>query len=422
MRSEPSFNFSWATLLQCIDMSFQPSEEILKKYANVLVNFALNSGLGLKSGEVVYLQAPTSALPLYRALYREIIRAGGIIVSGLSDNISGTDRFFFEHATDKQLTSFLPNYYKGLVDDIDHRIALLSEHDVHELDGIDPRKIMVRQKSMKLLRDWFSDKEQRGKHTWTLALYGTESMAKEAGLSINDYWGQIIKAVYLDKASPVAHWRRINDEVQRISNKLTSLQITKVHMQGEDVDLHVSIGENRRWLGGTGRNIPSFEVFTSPDWRGVDGWIRFNQPLYRYGPVIKGVELFFKNGRVVNAKSKTNENLLKEMIAVDNGAARIGEYSLTDRRLSRITKFMAETLFDENMGGKYGNTHIALGASFPETYKNAGKIISKKKLGSLGFNDSAVHTDIVSTTDRTVTATLPGGEQQIIYKSGQFTI
>jgi aminopeptidase len=123
----------------------------------------------------------------------------------------------------------------------------------------------------------------------------------------------------------------------------------------------------------------------------------------------------------VKAKAKENEKLLKEMIAT-KGANKIGEYSLTDRRHSRITKFMAETLFDENMGGKYGNTHLALGMSYRDTYAGDVSKLTTKEAERLGFNDSSVHTDIISTTRRTVTAHLKDGSTKIIYKDGEFIL
>jgi aminopeptidase len=200
------------------------------------------------------------------------------------------------------------------------------------------------------------------------------------------------------------------------------LDIQKIHAVGADMDLRVTLGEGRKWLGGTGRNIPSFEVFTSPDWRGTEGWIRFNQPLYRYGSMVKGIELMFENGRVVSASAKENEKLLKEMLATDDGASQMGEYSLTDKRLSKITKFMAETLFDENMGGKFGNTHIAVGRSYHDTYAPGPEKMTSSLAKKLGYNTSTIHTDMISTVDRTVTATLKDGSTRVIYKSGQFTI
>src|SRR6266404_2156813 len=403
-------------------MSYKPSEEILDKYAKVLVNFALGSGTGIKPGQYVYLQASLSALPFYRALKKNIFDSGGLTIGSLGDDMDRFGRYFYDHATEKQLTDFPSAYYKGLVATADHRIAVLSDYDVHELDKVDPKKMMLAQKSRKKASEWFDKKENEGRYTWTLALYGTPSMAKEAGLSLEDYWQQIINACYLDKPDPIAEWRKVSREVERVAKRLTDLKIDKLHVKGKDIDLQMTLGQKRRWLGGSGRNIPSFEVFTSPDWHGTEGWIRFNQPLYYYGPKVEGIELHFKKGRVVKASATKNEKLLKEMLATDKGASQIGEYSLTDKRLSRITKFMAETLFDENMGGPYGNTHLAVGKSYHDTYTGDTSQLNKKLTRQLGYNESAIHVDMISTADRTVTATLAGGKQLVIYKNGQFTI
>jgi len=403
-------------------MSYRPSEEILEKYAKVLVNFALGGGTGIKPGDVVYLQSPLSALPFYRALRKTILDSGGLMISGLADDMGGAAKYFYEHASQEQLTAFLAKFARGLVTQTDHRIAVIADHDVHELDRVDPEKIMLTQKSAKPLREWFNKKENNGLYTWTLALYGTPSMAKEAGLSLEEHWQQVIKACYLDHAEPIAKWRSISQEVQRVAGKLTNLKIKELHVQGKDADLRLTVGDKRRWLGGGGRNIPSFEVFTSPDWRGTEGWIRFNQPLYYYGPKVEGIELHFKKGKVVKASATKNEKLLKTMLATDKGASQLGEFSLTDRRLSRITKFMADTLFDENMGGPFGNTHVAVGSSYHDTYANGPANVPKKVFRQLGYNESVIHVDMVSTEDRTVTAKLASGKDMIIYQKGQFVI
>jgi aminopeptidase len=404
-------------------MGYTPPKDVLEQYAKVLVNFALGSGKGIKPGELVYLQAPLSALPFYRALKKQIFDSGGLTIASLADDMDGAGRYFYDNATHEQLTAFPAPYYKGLVQVVDHRVAVLADYDVHELDKVDPKKMMLAQKSRKKASEWFDKKENEGRYTWTLALYGTRSMAKEAGLSLEEYWEQIIDACYLNKSDPIAEWKKASAEVERVAKKLTDLKINRLHITGKDIDLKITLGKKRRWLGGSGRNIPSFEVFTSPDWRGTEGWIRFNQPLYYYGPKVEGIELRFKAGRVVEASAKKNEKLLKEMLATDKGASQIGEYSLTDKRLSRITKFMAETLFDENMGGPFGNTHLAVGRSYHDAY--AGKIadLNNKKLSrELGYNESAIHVDMISTTDRTATATLANGKELVIYKNGQFTV
>jgi aminopeptidase len=136
---------------------------------------------------------------------------------------------------------------------------------------------------------------------------------------------------------------------------------------------------------------------------------------------VRGIRLEFEGGRVVKASAEENEQLLTEMVATEN-ADKLGEFSLTDRRFSRITKFMAHTLYDENIGGPFGNTHIALGKSYQDAYAGDPATVAKDEWEQLGFNNSSVHTDVISTSDRTVTATLRDGREQVIYADGEFQV
>ena len=412
-------------------MSYTPPEKILKKYADVLVNFALGMGKGIKKGDVVRLSATESAKPLFMAVCNAIVDAGGHVLSHYApDEENGdmrrnasTSRYFYQHATDEQIKFFPAKYLKGVVDQMDHSLYILADKDMHLMDGIDPKKMMMRGMAMKPFTDWRHEKEWGGKFTWSIAMYGTPAMAKEAGLSEKEYWNQIIKACFLDYPDPIKRWKQVYAEIEKFKKRLNALtpSIDRLHAVGPDMDLWVRIGEKRNWLAGRGVNMPSFEIFTSPDWRGTEGWIRLNQPLYRYGSKITGIQLWFKAGRVIKSKAKTNEKLLKEMIATP-GADKLGEYSLTDKRHSRITKFMAETLYDENMGGPYGNTHVALGMSYRDTYRGDVSKLTTKQAEALGFNDSSVHTDVISTTRRTVTAHLKNGSTKVIYKDGMFVL
>ncbi len=149
--------------------------------------------------------------------------------------------------------------------------------------------------------------------------------------------------------------------------------------------------------------------------------MRFNQPLYRYGNLIKGIELWFENGKVVKSKATQNYPVLKHMIATEN-ADKVGEFSMTDKRFSRITKFMGETLYDENVGGPNGNTHIALGKSYHDCYDADPSKVTKEGWEELGYNNSTVHTDIISTAPRTVTAHMRDGSTKIIYKNGMYVL
>ncbi len=405
--------------------TYTPNEQILEKYANLIVEFGLQNrdGSKPKPGAVVHFIVPEAARPLYFHLEKSILKHGyqplGEYVPS-SDATYNFDAMFYETASPAQRTFALDTYRKGQVDQSDCVIRIFADTMPHALKKIPAEHLLEHRRAQKKNIDYKWNKIEAGKLNWTLALYGTDAMAKEAGLSLKQYWQQIIKACYLDVANPTKEWFRINKTVQGTATKLTKLAIESLHMIGNDVDLHVGIGANRQWEAGGGNNIPSFEVFTSPNWREVDGWIRFSQPLYVFGSMIEGIELHFKAGEVVKYSAKKNQSLLRQIIET-KGGNRLGEVSLTDARVSRITKFMADTLYDENVGGRYGNTHVALGSSFHECYIGTPPK-SDKDWDKLGFNDSVVHHDIVSTTDRTVTATLENGKTKVIYKNGQFTI
>jgi aminopeptidase len=405
-------------------MPYRPPQEILEAYADVLINFALGGGAGVARGDVVRVAAPESAKPLYAQLRRAVWKAGAHVIGNYmpsDDEQLKLSRDFYEIADDEQLDFFAARYMRGLVDEIDHQVSIISDTDLHALEGIDPAKMMRSGKAMKPWMDWRTEKENAGRFSWTLALYGTPAMAAEAGLSEQEYWEQIVEACFLDEADPIARWREVSAQIGDYVERLSALEIERLHVLGEDADLWITLGERRQWVGGSGRNIPSFEIFTSPDWRGTEGWMRFDQPLYRYGNLVKGIRLDFEDGRVVRASAEQNEDVLTKMIATEN-ADKVGEFSLTDRRFSRITRFMASTLFDENVGGPFGNTHIAVGNSYHDCYAGDPDGVSAEEWARLGFNESTVHTDIISTADRIVTATLKSGEERVIYRDGQFQL
>jgi len=401
------------------------NESVLKKYAQVMVHYGLNNGKGINKGETVFLVGQECSKDLFIAIAKEIYEAGGnVITNYLPDNIrvSSLARFVLENGSDEQISFFATPYWQGIVDSVDHILSIISEPDIHVFEGLPSSKVSMMNSARAPYFQMREKKEQQGKLSWTLCLYGTQSMADEAGLELEEYWDQIIEACYLREDDPALKWKQVQSEIEEIKNKLDALQIEKVHITGESVDLEVQIGKNRKWLSGGGKNIPSFEIFTSPDWRGTNGYITFNQPLYYSGKRISGVTLRFENGVVITSSAKENEDALKEMIAQEN-ADRIGEFSLTDKRHSRITKFMATTLFDENTGGEFGNSHIALGNAYKDTFPGDMSKVTDEEWIEMGYNSCPkVHTDILSTTNRTVTAILADNSEKVIYKDGQFVL
>lgn len=400
-------------------------ESILKKYAQVMVGYALNNGHGINEGDTVFLVGQECSKDLFMMIAKEIYLAGGNVIANYQpDNVkqNSLPRFLIEHGSDEQVGFFAKSYWQGIVEATDHILFIISEPDVHAFEGLPSSRISRMNSARAPYMAMREKKENEGKLSWSLCLYGTPSMAAEAGLSLEEYWEQIIQACYLREDDPVARWKQVQKEIENIKDKLDAMQIDKLHIKGADVDLHLLLDEHRKWLSGGGKNIPSFEIFTSPDWRGTNGSIRFNQPLYYSGKRISGVSLTFKGGIVTQLSATENEDALKEMIAQEN-ADKVGEFSLTDKRHSKITKFMATTLFDENMGGAYGNTHIALGNAYKDTYNGDASSVTDEEWAAMGYNSCPkVHTDIISTSNRTVTATLHNGNEKIIYRDGEFLL
>lgn len=393
--------------------------ELLQRYASVMINFALNDGKGINKDNVVLIVTETPGIPLAKEVYKAVLLKGGYPMIQIQD-----DEFKLIHlqnGTDKQLSFFPEKYYRGIADSIDHYVRILAEQDPLFLSNADPKKVILTSHSTKKYREWLDQKEDAGKFTWTLCLYGTEGAAREANMTLDEYWEQISRACFLDDPDPIEKWNKVFDQIQSIQNVLNDMPINKLHVKAKETDLIVGLGEKRKWLGGSGRNIPSFEIFTSPDWRTVEGSIYFDQPLYRYGNIIENIRLQISGGRIVKATAEKNEKLLLEMISQKN-ADKIGEFSLTDKRFSKISKFMANTLFDENFGGEFGNTHLAVGRAYHDACTGDTKTMSEQDFINLGYNDSPEHTDIIATGDRTVTAILKDGSSKKIYEGGVFLV
>ncbi len=386
----------------------------LQKYADVFVNFALD----VQPNKSVLLNVPESASDLLPFLYESVLKAGAHPIVNFRPE--GLSNKFFAIANDKQLEFFPEKTMLSRLEETDYLISIIADSDPTELSDVDPKKLALRRKASGFYSQAYKNKMDITPNFWTLGMFGTQGMADLAGLSLDEYWEQIIEACFLNEDDPKACFEDIFSQIANVKKWLNSLDIDYMHIQAEDIDLTVGLGENRQWLGGSGRNIPSFEVFISPDWRTLNGKIAFTEPLLYQGSILTGIELEFVDGKVSNFKADKGQEILTEIFAVEN-ADKVGEFSLTDKKFSRIQKFMAQTLYDENVGGEFGNTHIAIGSAYTDSCTLDGPMSEEQKL-ELGFNQSIIHIDIVSTKDRTVTATLKDGRKVVIYKNGEFTL
>ncbi|MDP3425995.1 MAG: aminopeptidase [Humidesulfovibrio sp.] len=398
---------------------FTPDE--LKKYARTLwwgLTTARTSPY--RPGELILLRFDQLATPLAEAVFDLLIEEGMVPV--VRQNLtSSMELSFYKKGSEAQIRTVPPGD-RELTANLSGLISLIAPASLTHLAGTDPGKIGQVAVARKFLREIMEGREQTGDFGWTLCAYPTPEQARCARLSVEDYARVIKRACFLDDADPAARWAEVFEDAQRVKQALAALNIQSLRIESAGCDLTVVPGEQRRWLGVSGHNIPSFEIFLSPDWRGTEGVYFADQPSYRSGNRVEGVRLEFKAGRAVSVTAKQGQEFVQKQLDMDEGAAQLGEFSLTDRRHSRIDTFMANTLFDENFGGTHGNCHVAVGASYSDTYSGDQTRLDADLKKTLGFNDSALHWDLVNTEDKTVTASLAGGGSKVIYTGGEFAL
>jgi aminopeptidase len=395
------------------------STDKLNKYGDILL-WGLKKARTkkYKHNENVLIRFDLSAIRLAEILQAKILDMGMNPILRMSSTPQ-MEKNFFERANNTQL-GFQPTGEKEFNENLHGVISLLAPESITHLRHIDPRKIGKAALARKPLRDILWKREEKGDFGWTLCMVPTEGAAKTAGLSMKQYTAQVIKACYLDMKDPVKGWEETFNNAMIIKKWINRIKVAYYHIESENMDLKITPGEKRRWIGISGHNIPSFELFMSPDWRGTEGVYYANLPSYRDGNYVEGIRLEFRNGEVVKSSAKKGKEFVAKQISMDKGARRVGEFSLTDRRFSKIDRFMANTLFDENYGGKFGNCHLALGMSYSDTFNGDPSRLTKEIKENLGFNDSALHWDIINTEDKVVTACLKTGEKRIIYENGMF--
>lgn len=395
------------------------NERYLERYADVLLWGLRSARQGrFRKGDAILIQYCPAALRLAEILFRKIVEAGMNPVQRMGLTVD-MERAFYGKSDNRQLVFQTPGE-KELYGNLHGRIYLHAPDSLTHLKEVDPARIGKVIVSRKPLRDIVEKREQAGSYGWTLCTLPTAELASQARTTMGIYTEQIVRACYLDRKDPVAKWEEIKRDSIAIKRWLNSLKAALLHVESAHCDFRITPGEERQWAGVSGHNIPSFELFVSPDWRGTEGTYYANLPSYRSGNYVEGVELTFKRGSTVGIRAETGEAFTVKQLAMDRGAKRVGEFSLTDRRFSRIDRFMADTLFDENFGGEQGNCHVAVGSSYADTYTGNPAALDRDLKRKLGFNDSALHWDLVNTEKKTVTAHLKTGRKVVIYENGCF--
>jgi aminopeptidase len=325
----------------------------------------------VKPGDQVVISGEIDAEPLLRAVYRELIVAGGSPV--MLPSLSGLHSELLGHGSDAQLECISP-LERFLREEADVSIRILADTNTRSASAVDPSRTAVFNRARSELSRRFMERAASGNVRWTLTLFPTDAYAQDAEMASDDYAEFIYSACKLNHADPVAAWKALHNEQARLIDWLAPKQ--ELRIVGPGTDLTVSIA-GRTWINSDGkRNFPSGEVFTGPIENSANGVVRCSFPVVTAGRQIVDVRLRFENGVVVDASAARNEDYLHVALDTDEGARRLGEVAVGTN--FDIRQFTGQILLDEKIGG---TAHVALGAGYPDT-------------GSV--NRSAIHWDLIS--------------------------
>ncbi|WP_320170387.1 aminopeptidase [Maridesulfovibrio sp.] len=397
------------------------SYEDLHEYAKVLL-WGLESqrGTKFKNMDIVVVKYDRLATPLAEALFALLIERHlhPVMETSLTPAMKAE---LYINSSYGQLV-FNPPGKSELYKTAAAMVRIHAPEEVGALAEVDPRAIMENRKASGPFKQEIEKRRVRGQMVRTECVYPTEALAARAGFTLEEYSSRLLRACYLNMPDPVREWRNIARRTREIADQLTSMDIKSIHMKSELCDLSFSPGENRRWMGSSGENIPGYEVYVSPDHRTVNGVYFADLPSLFMDKNVYGVQLEFMDGIAVRVKAMGGERFILDQLRADAGARRIGEFSLSDNSISRMDHFMAQTILDENFGGENGSCHIALGQSLGGTFSGPPEILDRMMLDSLGFNTSSIHWDLVNTEDKLVKATLVDGRRVTIYENGRFCL
>ena len=388
-----------------------------------LAELAVAVGANVQPGQVVSVGADLSQAAMAREIAAAAYRRGAQFVD-VSYYDPYVKRARIEHAREDTL-EFVPSWYGHRVLELGSQraasIALSGPSPPDALDGVDP--VRAGRDRLPSVRESMTVINERTVN-WTVVPCPTEVWAQlvypqlEPAAGLEQLWADMTSICRLDQPDPGAAWLERMTELVAIGKRLTDASLDALHFQGEGTDFTVGLLPTSSWhAGGPSEtvdgishlaNLPSEEVFTTPDPARADGRVRSTRPLVLADGVrVEGLEVEFEDGRVTSLRATAGEDALRARLAVDDGALRLGEIGLVDRSspISRLGRVYFDTLIDEN-----AVSHIALGDGYDSCVDDADLP---------RVNRSAIHIDfMIGDDDVDVTGITREGSRVPVLEGG----
>lgn len=303
--------------------------------------------------------------------------------------------------------------------------------ELDELEGCDSERLSILEKKSRESKQVFYDNLLKEKIAWCVVCAPEKGWAEyiNGSDSVEELWKVLAPILRVDTPDPEKAWVEHGERLMERRAKLDALKIKKLHFEGEGTDLWITLNSTSIWKGGPHRsvdgrafvaNIPTEEVFTTPDYSRTEGRGKVTRPLKVLETMVEDVWFEFKEGRVVKAGAAKGGDILEKYLVMDEGSCQVGEVALVgcDSPVYTSGKLFGSILYDENAA-----SHIALGSGYPSCLSNSHELRGDSDLKGAGCNVSLVHTDfMIGSESIKVTAFCEGGSEKVIMEKGLFTI
>ena len=401
---------------------------VLKSYAKLIATMGVN----VQKGQEVFIVAELDQPEFVKMVAEECYRAGAkrVVVDW---SYQPLDKIQIRWRSQKNLgtvADWEEARWKHYVDEIPCRIYLVSE-DPDGMRGVNQEKMAkAQQAKYKVIKPYRDQLEN--KYQWCIAAVPGVAWAKKLfpnlskAQAVEKLWEAILDASRVNE-DPIAAWKAHNDDLAARCAYLNSLNIeTLVYKSSNGTDLRVGMIPEAEFKGGGeyslnniffNPNIPTEEVFISPMRGKAEGIVYSTKPLSYQGQLIENFSVRFEGGKAVEVHAEKNEELLKKLISMDEGAAYLGECALVpyDSPIQKSGLLFYETLFDENAA-----CHLALGMGFADTIKDFDKY-TLEECRKMGVNDSMIHEDfMIGAADLDIDAVTRDGKTVPIFRKGNW--
>ena len=409
------------------------TKKIITNYADLLIKVGVN----LQKKEKLVISAPVIAADLVREIANKAYKNGAREVEVLW-NDETLLRLDYKYRSMKSLAA-VPEWGKlqrdGFIEDRVCYIVIAS-HDPEALKKVKTEKIATARRAKNLAFAKFRDYTSSNKIRWTIAAYPNKAWAKKvfpqdtASVAMKKLWNAIIASVRLDADSPMKAWEEHQNNLQRRCKILNDAKIKKLTYKNSiGTNFSVSMPKNYLFCGGAEEgaldgvmftaNMPTEEVFSSPERLSANGKLVSAMPLCRNGQIIDNFWIEFKNGKIIGYGAEKGYENLKSIIESDEGSHYLGEIALVgySSPIRNQGVLFYETLFDEN-----ASCHFAIGDSYPNCVKNGGDM-NEDELKAAGLNCSVEHVDfMVGTKDLSIVCETEDGKTFDVFKNGEWAI